>query len=106
MSAVLNPLPVAETSNLALTPLAGRIGAEVGGVRLSEGLATSTFIALKRALHEHKVLFLRGQHHRADAGQQGFGSLFGPLVEPPTVPSKDGTQILELDSHHGGRANS
>lgn len=30
----------------------------------------------------------------------------GPLVPHPTVPSKDGTQILELDSQHGGRADS
>lgn len=106
MSAVLNTLPATETTELELTQLAGRIGAEIRGLRLSDRLDPSVFIAVKRALHRHKVLFFRGQQHLDDAGQQGFAKLFGPLVEHPTVPSKDGTQILELDSHHGGRANS
>src|SRR5437868_9438945 len=106
MSAVLNAFPVTDTTELDLAPLAGRIGAEVRGLRLSDRLDPSVFVAVKRALHRHKVLFFRGQQHLDDAGQQGFAKLFGPLVEHPTVPSKDGTRILELDSHHGGRANS
>jgi taurine dioxygenase len=106
MSAVLNTPAAAATAALDLVPLAGRIGAEVRGVRLSGQLAASTFAAIRQALYQHKVLFFRGQHHLDDVGQQGFATLFGPLVEHPTVPSKDGTQILELDSHHGGRANS
>jgi len=52
------------------------------------------------------VLFFRGQQHLDDAQHQAFGRLWGELVPHPTVPSKDGTQILELDSNHGGRANS
>ena len=104
MSAVLNnPAAVAE---LDLVPLAGRIGAEVRGLRLSGRLSASTFAAIKQALYRNKVLFFRGQQHLDDAEQQAFGRLWGELVEHPTVPSKDGTQILELDSRHGGRANS
>jgi taurine dioxygenase len=105
MSAVLNAAtgPVA---TLDLAPLAGRIGAEVRGVRLSGRLATETFAAIQQALYRHKVLFFRGQQHLDDAEQQAFGRLWGELVAHPTVPSRDGTQILELDSLHGGRANS
>lgn len=83
-----------------LQPLAGKLGAEVRGLRLSAELAPTTFAALKQALLRHKVLFFKGQQHQA------FARLFGPLVEHPTVPSRDGTQILELDSAHGGRADS
>ena len=106
MSAVLNTLPAADAAQLDLVPLAGRIGAEVRGVRLSGTLAAPTFAAIRQALLKHKVLFFRGQQHLDDAAQQGLARHWGELVEHPTVPSKDGTQILELDSAHGGRANS
>lgn len=104
MSAVLQERPQAAV--LDIVPLAGRIGAEVRGLRLSGSLDASTFAAFKQALLRHKVLFVRGQHHLDDAEQEAFGRLFGALVPHPTVPSRDGTQILELDSRHGGRANS
>jgi alpha-ketoglutarate-dependent taurine dioxygenase len=104
MSAVLNQ--PAATAELDLVPLSGRIGAEVRGLRLSGRLSASTFASIKQALYQNKVLFFRGQQHLDDAEQQAFGRLWGELVEHPTVPSKDGTQILELDSRHGGRANS
>ncbi|MNS95887.1 putative dioxygenase [compost metagenome] len=52
------------------------------------------------------MLFFRDQVHLDDAAQQGFARLFGDTVPHPTVPSRDGTQLLELDSQHGGRANS
>lgn len=109
MSAVLTPSITATTeprTELEIVPQAGRIGAEVRGLRLSGTLPAATFAAIQHALYRHKVLFFRGQQHLDDAGQQAFGRLWGELVEHPTVPSKDGTQILELDSNHGGRANS
>jgi alpha-ketoglutarate-dependent sulfate ester dioxygenase len=92
--------------SLDIDPVAGRIGAEVRGVRLSGALAPETFGAIKRALMQHKVLFFRGQQHLDDAGQQAFARLWGELVEHPTVPSRDGTQLLELNAQEGGRANS
>ncbi|URI06143.1 TauD/TfdA family dioxygenase [Aquincola tertiaricarbonis] len=100
MSAVIDQV------SLDIVPVAGRIGAEVRGLRLSGQLAPDTFQALQQALYRHKVLFVRGQQHLDDAGQEAFARLWGELVEHPTVPSKDGTWLLELDSRHGGRANS
>ena len=90
---------------LAITPVAGRIGAEVAGVTLSRDLPDATFDAIRQALLQHKVLFFRGQHHLDDAAQQSFGRLFGALVEHPTQPSRDGTTIQELDATRGGRAD-
>ncbi|MGN6831339.1 TauD/TfdA dioxygenase family protein [Paucibacter sp. M5-1] len=91
---------------LDLQPLAGRIGAEVRGLRLSGALAPESFAALKAALLRHKVLFIRGQQHLDDEQHQAFGRLFGPLEAHPTVPAPSGTRLLELDSLHGGRADS
>jgi len=106
MSALLNPPSTAAQAHLAVVRVGGRIGAEVRGVRLAGQLPAATFAAIREALLDHKVLFFRCQQHLDDAQHQAFGRLWGDLVEHPTVPSKDGTQILELDSRRGGRANS
>jgi taurine dioxygenase len=107
MSAVHDPAAASgDAFTPELVPQAGRIGAEVRGVRLSGELDPASFVAIKRALLRHKVLFFRGQQHLDDTGHQRFARLFGPLFEHPTVPSKDGTRIMELDSQQGGRANS
>lgn len=96
----------AADTTLDLRRVAGRLGAEVRGLRLGPDLPEQEFQALKQALHRHKVLFFRGQQHLDDATHQGFARRFGTLVPHPTVPSKSNTQILELDSQHGGRADS
>ncbi|QPF75495.1 TauD/TfdA family dioxygenase [Roseateles sp. DAIF2] len=109
MSEVQDPTPAAAEAPAAgfeLQPLAGRIGAELRGLRLSGELAPATFAALKAALLRHKVLFLRGQQHLDDAQHEAFGRLFGALEAHPTVPAPSGTRLLELDSLHGGRADS
>jgi alpha-ketoglutarate-dependent taurine dioxygenase len=88
-------------------PVAGRIGAEVRGLRLSADLPAATVTALNQALLKHKVLFFRGQQHLDDASQEAFAKRLGEPVPHPTVPVRQGTGfILELDSEHGGRANS
>jgi len=92
---------------LDLQPVAGRIGAEVRAVRLSGDLEPATFDAIRQALLKYKVLFFRGQRHLDDAAQEAFARLWGELVAHPTVPVRPGTDyLLELDSEHGGRANS
>jgi alpha-ketoglutarate-dependent taurine dioxygenase len=106
MSAVLNH-PLTEIAPaLDIQPLGGRIGARVQGVRLSGQLSSETFAAIHQALLQHKVLFFRGQQHLDDAEHQAFAGRWGDVVPHPTVPSRNGTDILELDSNHGGRANS
>jgi alpha-ketoglutarate-dependent sulfate ester dioxygenase len=106
MSTVLDRPAAPTAAPFDLDRIHPRLGAEVLGLRLSGELAPATTDALRRALTAHKVLFFRGQHHLDDAGHQAFAKLLGDIVEHPTVPSKDGTQILEFDSRHGGRANS
>ena len=55
--------------DLDLRPIAGRIGAEIRGLRLSGDLDPATLDGLRAALHRHKVIFLRGQD-LDDAGQE------------------------------------
>ncbi|MEI9851883.1 MAG: TauD/TfdA family dioxygenase [Sphingomonas sp.] len=89
---------------LYLTPVGGRIGAEIHGLRLSADLGSATLTAIRAALVRHKVLFFRGQDHLDDAAQEAFGHAFGEPIEHPTVPSR-GNFLFELDSHRGARAN-
>ncbi|WP_119157903.1 TauD/TfdA dioxygenase family protein [Caldimonas tepidiphila] len=96
----------ADTTGFELVPLAGRIGAEVRGLRASGALPPAVFARLHQALLKHRVLFLRGQHHLDDAGHEDFARLWGELEPHPTVPAPEGTHFFELDSQHGGRANS
>ncbi|WP_340317891.1 TauD/TfdA dioxygenase family protein [Rhizorhabdus argentea] len=94
-------------SPLRVTPVTGRIGAEVHGVTLSDTISEAALSAIKAALVRHKVLFFRGQHQLDDAAQEAFGERWGPLVAHPTVPVRDGTRhILEIDSIDGHAANS
>ncbi len=93
-------------TSLQVQPVAARIGAEVRGIKLSADLNTSEVSAIRQALLKYKVLFFRNQHHLDDHGQEEFSRLFGNLYNHPTVPNKNGTNILELDSTHGGRADA
>ena len=97
----------AVVTDLSVHPVAGRIGAEIRGVRLSGDLDKKSVDGIRRALNEYKVVFLRGQQHLDDAGQEAFAQKLGKPVPHPTVPVKDGSSyLLEIDSSRGGRANS
>lgn len=88
-----------------VTRLGGRIGAEIGGVRLGGDLAPGTVAEIRAALFAHKVVFFRGQDHLDEASHEAFAQLLGTPVAHPTVPSADGRYALGIDSHHGARAN-
>ena len=62
----------AVVTDLSVHPVAGRIGAEIRGVRLSGDLDKKSVDGIRRALNEYKVVFLRGQQHLDDAGQEAF----------------------------------
>ncbi|MBW5486441.1 TauD/TfdA dioxygenase family protein [Streptomyces bambusae] len=93
------------THHLTVTKIGGRLGAEIGGVRLSGALSEETIAQIRAALLTHKVVFFRGQEHLDEAGHEAFAQRLGELVAHPTVPSADGRYSLGIDSHHGARAN-
>ncbi len=92
---------------LNVHPVAGRIGAEIRGIRLEADLDAGVLKQLRSALLKYKVIFIKGQQHLDDAGQEAFAQRLGRPVAHPTVPIKPGTSyVLELNSDHGGRADS
>ncbi|WP_236340193.1 TauD/TfdA dioxygenase family protein [Paenibacillus plantiphilus] len=98
---------IVEGTNVEVLPIAGRIGAEIRGVKLAGDLDGAQAAAIREALLKYKVIFFRGQNHLDDAEQESLAGLFGAPVAHPTVPIKQGTDyLLELNSAHGGRADS
>jgi alpha-ketoglutarate-dependent sulfate ester dioxygenase len=96
-----------KVSDLEVRPVAGRIGAEIIGVRLSGELDSPAVSAIRQTLFKHKVIFFRGQNHLDEASQEAFGRLLGELVPHPTVPSLKGTAaVLDIDGAHGNRATA
>lgn len=92
---------------LDIHPVAGRIGAEIRGIKLSAELDPATVDAIQAALVQYKVIFFRGQGHLDDVGQEAFAQLLGDPIAHPTVPVVDGTRyLLQLDGAEGQRANS
>lgn len=93
---------------IEVVKIAGRIGAEVRGVRLSADLPEETQQQIRAAWLQHKVIFFRNQAHLDHASQEALTATFrGAPVAHPTVPVLPGTSFVhELDSRYGGRANS
>jgi alpha-ketoglutarate-dependent sulfate ester dioxygenase len=50
----------AKSIDLEILPLAGRIGAQINGLRLSGDLSDAAVAAIETALAKHKVIFFRG----------------------------------------------
>lgn len=94
-------------SLLDIQPVAGRMGAEIRGVRLSGDLDDATIRAIDDAVVRHKVVFFRDQTHLDDATHEAFAARFGDPVAHPTVPVAEGSRyLLELDSREGYAASS
>jgi alpha-ketoglutarate-dependent sulfate ester dioxygenase len=93
-------------SNITVTRLAGNIGAQVGGVDTGGPLADEAVAAVRRALLDHKVVFLRDQHLDY-ASQVAFAQRLGDLTlgHPTIAPPADKPFLEEIDSAKGTRAN-
>src|SRR5690606_11394357 len=81
--------PADATATLDVRPIAGRIGAEIHGVDISQPLDDAAVAAIRAALLRHRVVFFRDQRldHRS---QIAFARRFGELtyahphdLEPP-----------------------
>lgn len=95
------------TSTVAtIMPLAGSIGAEISGIDLATWISDETVAFLRRALLEHKAIFLRDQKLDYDA-QVSFAERFGPLAtgHPIYRSPTDRPALRALDSTEGTRAN-
>jgi len=93
--------------NLTIDPIAGQIGAEIGGVRLSGDLQPLMVRTIRDALLKYKVIFFRKQDHLDETSHEAFGHLLGDLAPHPTLPSIHGTEaVLDIDSMYGNRTTA
>jgi len=90
-----------------IKPLAGRIGAQLVGVDLSDALNDNTISDIRKALIQYKVIFFRGQNLDAN-GQVAFARRFGELTTAhPSVASLEGhPEVLDIDYGKGAHANN
>ena len=63
--------------SIALTPLPGGFGVEVGGVDVASPVSSEVMAALADAYIEHRFVLLRDQHPSAEAFA-AFARLWGP----------------------------
>jgi taurine dioxygenase len=91
---------------LETTPVMPGFGAVVHDVKLRPDLDADTVAALRAALLEHKVIFLRDQA-LDPAGLTKLAKRFGePTPAHPVEPSVEGhPEVLSLDSDEGARAD-
>ncbi len=91
--------PVAPVSSVRITPLGPTIGAEIGGVDLSQPLDDVIISAIRDALMEHKVICFRDQDITPEQ-QLAFGRRFGAVSVHPFVPHLEHLpEIMILDNH-------
>jgi taurine dioxygenase len=85
--------------------VAGALGAEIGGVDLSQPLANETIAAIRKALVEHQVIFFRDQALTPEQ-QLAFGRRFGPLnIHPYVKGMADHPEVMEIIKEPSDRIN-
>ncbi|MCU1485825.1 MAG: taurine dioxygenase [Actinomycetia bacterium] len=98
----------ASSPDLSITPIAGSLGAVIGGVDLAVELDGGTVADIRRAWLEHQVVFFHDQALDADAFM-AFARRLGEPVEYPFVRGIDGypeiiavTKLPEETVNFGG----
>lgn len=88
-------------AQIAITPIAGALGAEIDGVDLNDPLDSDTVRILRQALLDHLVIFFRDQDLTSESFL-AFARGFGEPVEYPLIKGIDGfptiTEIAKLEA--------
>jgi taurine dioxygenase len=94
VSTVIRQLsPEAESANLNIRPLQPTIGAEIGGVDLSQPISDAVRDAIKNTILKYKVVFFRDQNVNDDQ-HAAFAARFGRLYTHPSVKRHDNISQL------------
>ena len=92
-------------SSITIAPVSGALGAEVGGIDLSQPLDEKTVGELRAAFNENHVLFFRDQA-LSPREQIGFGRKFGELGTHPYVEANpDHPEVLDIVTEPTDRIN-
>ncbi len=92
-------------SAITITPIAGALGAEIGGVDLSQPMPDAVVHKIRQALLDHLVIFF---HDQQLTSQQylTFGEAFGTPVEYPLVKGIEGfPPIIEVIKRESDTVN-
>jgi taurine dioxygenase len=85
---------------ITVTPIAGALGAEIGGFDLSRPPDAETIQAIRKALLDHLVIFFRDQD-LSPASYMAFAEAFGTPIEYPLLKGIEGypfiTEIVKLE---------
>jgi taurine dioxygenase len=88
------------SQRLDIRPISGALGAEVGGVDLSQELNNDTIAKLRQALLDHLVIFFRDQDITPDQ-HLAFAKRFGETINYPLVKGLEGypeiMSVVKLD---------
>jgi len=76
------------SARIEIRPMAGALGADIGGVDLSRPLDDATFGAIEGALHEHLVIFLHDQDLTPEQ-HLALTRRFGPISRSPYIKHMD-----------------
>ncbi|AYC32808.1 TauD/TfdA family dioxygenase [Pseudomonas cavernae] len=85
-----------EPEDIAITPLAAPLGAQVSGLDARQPLAAEQILALKQALRDHHILIFKNQQ-LDDRQFLDFSTYFGSVFQPPA-------DIPVLSSGEDGKA--
>lgn len=86
-------IAVRKSEEIGILPLSGGIGAEIVGVDLSRPLTESMVAALRQALLDHLVIFLRDQTMTPEQ-QVAFAERFGTPDIYPFIKGLDGFPMI------------
>jgi len=85
---------------LEIRPIAGALGAEIGGVDLTKELDGETISAIRRTWLDHLVIFFREQRLTPEQFL-AFARRFGKVIEYPFIKGMDGfpeiTPVVKLE---------
>ena len=89
MSHTMSNLRVGDYRHITVTPIAGSLGAEIGGVDLAGDLDAAVVGEIRRAWLDHLVVFFRGQARLDDAHFIRFARSIGEPQQYPFVRGSD-----------------
>jgi taurine dioxygenase len=92
-------------SQITVTPIAGALGAEIGGIDLGQPLAAADVAAMRAALLDHLVIFFRDQQLTSER-YMAFAEAFGEPVAYPLIKGIDGFPLItEIVKRETDKAN-
>ena len=93
------------TPSLHIQRLSGAIGAEIGGIDLSQALKAETVAQIRAVWLQHQVIFFRDQH-LSDAQFMTFARAMGQPIEYPFVKGlPEWPEIIEVKKLENERTN-